>query len=115
MVRVESIDCSAGVLSVRCSGVVGIGGQSVASMRCVSDALAEWMGAHSDDSVREIIVDFTDVDYRWGDAPISCMIRFCRRGDRRVHYVASAGSAAALEGLFRMANIPWFSVERIGS
>jgi hypothetical protein len=82
-------------------------------MRCVSDALAGWMSAHADHSVREIVVDFTDVDYRWGDAPISCMIPFCRRGDRRVRYVASAGSAAALDSLFGMANVPWFSVERI--
>jgi len=97
--RGESIEGAEGVLRVRCSGTVGIGTESVDSMRSLTDAVASWMGQYPDDFVRDIVVDFTDVDYRWGDAPVSCLLPFFRQGIQRVHYVATASSALALETL----------------
>jgi hypothetical protein len=110
--RVGSIECAAGVLRVRCKGTIGIGTESVASMEPLSEALEVWMRENPDHAVREIIVDFRDVDYRWGDAPISCLLPFLVTGVQRVHYVASASSAPALEDLLRTAAMPGFSVER---
>jgi hypothetical protein len=92
---------------------MGIGTGGIASMRPVSDALAGWMAEHPDDSVKEIFMDFTDVDYRWGDAPVSCLIPFIRQGVQHVHFVASGSSAPALESLLGVVNMPWFSVERV--
>jgi hypothetical protein len=111
--EVESIHGAEGVLRLRCSGIVGIGSESTASMRPVSDAVAGWMRDHPDQAVREIVVDFTAVDYRWGDAPAACFIPFRRHGVRRVRFLAGAGSAQALESLFGALNLlPWFAVER---
>ena len=111
--RVESIEYADGVLRVRCSGTIGTGTESVASMEPLSEALNGWMREHANHPVKEIIVDFRDVDYRWGDAPISCLLPFLRKGVQRVHYVASARSAPALQNLLRMAAMPGFSVEAL--
>ena len=110
--RVESIDGAEGVVSVRCTGTVAIGSESIASMRPVGDALARWMREHPDQPVREVVVDFTDVDYQWGDAPVACFMPFILKGIQHVRYLAGSASAPALEGLVASTNLPWFSVER---
>ena len=113
--RIESIHGADGVLSVRCTGTVGIGSESTASLRPVSEALAGWIREHRDHHVREIVVDFTDVDYRWGDAPVACFMPFLGEGVQRILFLAGTGSAQALESLLVAANVPWFAVERAGA
>jgi hypothetical protein len=115
VLRLESMHGGEGVLSVRCTGTVGIGSASNASMHPVRDALAGWMREHEDETVREIVVDLTDVDYQWGDAPVSCFVPFVREGVKRIRFLAGPGSAPALESLVETANMPWFSVERTGT
>ena len=110
--RVESIDVAEDLLRVRCSGTVAIGTESIASMRPVADALTAWMSEHPDHPVRVISVDFREVDYRWGDAPVSSLLPFVRQGVQQFVYLASRKSAPALETLISIANMPWFSVER---
>ena len=107
--RIESIHGADGVLSVRCTGTVGIGSESTASLRPVGEALAGWIREHH---VREIVVDFTEVDYRWGDAPVACFMPFLREGVQRIRFLAGTGNAQALESLLVAANVPWFAVER---
>jgi hypothetical protein len=110
--RLESIHCADGVLFVRCAGTVGIGSESTSSMRPVGDALAGWMSEHRDQTIREIVVDFIEVDYRWGDAPVACFMPFVRDGIQRIRFLAGVNSAAALESLLASVNLPWFSVQR---
>ncbi|MFM7162203.1 MAG: hypothetical protein ACKO3P_17760 [Planctomycetaceae bacterium] len=70
------------------------------------------MRENHDQAVREIVVDFSDVDYRWGDAPLACFLPLIRKGVQRVRFLPGPNSASALESLLAAANIPWFSVER---
>lgn len=111
--RIESIHGADGVVSVRCSGTVGIGSESTASLRPVGEAVAAWIRENRDHRVREIVVDFTDVDYRWGDAPIACFIPFIRGGVERIRFLAGSDNAQALESLMVAAHLPWFVVERV--
>lgn len=113
LMRVETIEASEGLLRVRCSGIVGVGTESVASVRPVTDAVADWITEHPGQAVQEIVMDFRDVDYRWGDAPVSGLMPLLLRGVRRVHYIASVRNASALESLLGAAKIPGFSVERV--
>ncbi|MFM8222660.1 MAG: hypothetical protein ACKOJF_27450 [Planctomycetaceae bacterium] len=110
--RVESIHGAEGVLTVRCMGTVGSGSESTGSMRLVVETLDGWMRENHDQAVREIVVDFSDVDYRWGDAPLACFLPLIRKGVQRVRFLPGPNSASALESLLAAANIPWFSVER---
>jgi hypothetical protein len=112
MIRVDSIQSAGTVLTVRCSGEVAIGSASVTSMRSLSDAVEHWIREHRHRTISEIVMDFSAVHYRWGDAPISCFIPFVRRGVQRIRFLADAATAEALENLFRAANMPWFSVQR---
>ena len=111
--RVESIHYVDGLLNVRCTGTIGIGTESTVSMRPVGDAVAGWLREHRDEAVREIEVDFREVDYRWGDAPVACFIPFLRDGVQAVRFLAGASSAPALESLIAVARLPWFSVQRV--
>jgi hypothetical protein len=112
-VVVDSLHSAKQVLKVRCSGTIGIGSESVSSMRPLANAVAAWLRSHPDQSVREIVVDFTDVEYRWGDAPVSCLLPFIRQGVDRVRFLASGRCASALEGLFAATNMHWFSIEQV--
>jgi len=112
MIRVDSIQSADTVLTVRCSGEVAIGSASVTSMRPVGDAVERWIHEHPDRPVLEIVVDFTTVDYQWGDAPVSCFTALVKRGVQRIRFLAQAGTAEALESLFHSTNMRWFTVER---
>jgi hypothetical protein len=112
IVLIESIQSTEGVLKVRCSGTVATGTGSIDSMRPVSDAVADWIREHPDHAVRELVVDFTDVDYQWGDAPVACLLPFIRQGVQQIRYLSSANSGPALESLLALTHLPWFSVER---
>lgn len=111
--RIEAINGSDGVLTVRCAGVIGIGSKSSRSMRPVRDAVTGWMDEHPDQAVCEVVLDFRYVDYRWGDAPVSSLLPLLTRGVRRFHFVASDRNAPALESLLSSAKVPWFSVVRV--
>lgn len=90
-----------------------IGSESIDSMCPVSDAIAVWIREHPDHAVREILVDFTNVNYQWGDAPVACLLPFIRQGVEHFRFRASANSALALESLLGPMQLPWFSVERV--
>ena len=109
--RVESIHAADGIVHIRCTGTVGIGSESISSLSPASDAVARWMREHPDHAVREIVVDFTEVDYRWGDAPVACFMPFVVKGIQHVKFVAGPASAPALEDLVGAVNMPWLSVE----
>ena len=113
--RVESIQGVEGVLSVRCTGTVGIGTESTFSMRPLGDAIATWRREHPGEAVREVEVDFREVDYLWGDAPVACLIPFLRNGVQSIRLLAGANSASALESLLAATKLPGFSVQRAGA
>ena len=113
MMRVALTQAADGVLRVCCTGTVGIGTESTASMQPVSQAIHDWMHEHRGETVREIEVDFRDVDYRWGDAPVACFVPFLRDGVQQFRFLAGASSGPALESLFAAVRMPWFSVQRL--
>ncbi|HEX5138937.1 MAG TPA: hypothetical protein VFY93_18345 [Planctomycetota bacterium] len=110
--QVESVHGAHGVLSIRCSGTVGIGFASTASLRPLGAVISGWMRVQEEEAVREIVVDFTNVDYRWGDAPVACFLPFVRRGVERVRFRAGPRSAKALRSLLAVSNLPWFALEQ---
>jgi hypothetical protein len=113
MMQVESIHGAGGVLSIRCSGTVGAGSESTAALRPLGNVITGWMRVQEEEeeTIREIVVDFTDVDYRSGDA-IACFLPFVRRGVERVRFRAGPRSAKALRSLLATSNLPWFALEQ---
>jgi hypothetical protein len=111
--HVESLYGDERILKVRCSGKIGHGSESVSSMRPLASAIDAWLNSYADDAVDEIVLDFTDVEYGCGDAPVVCLLPFIKRGVERFRFLASAHSASALESVLATLKLPWFSVERV--
>jgi hypothetical protein len=76
MIRIESVQYRDGVLVVSCSGEYGVGSDGQPSDDLLVDTINGWLADHPEESVRQIDVDYSEVEYSWGDGPMS--IFFCR-------------------------------------
>jgi hypothetical protein len=74
--QVDNIDFIDSVLVVKCSGVFGIGSEGNPSGSLLTKSIDEWMLSHPDERVEELVIDYSDVEYSWGDGPVSSMIPF---------------------------------------
>lgn len=68
------------------------------------------MADHPAERVEEIEVDYTEVDYSWGDGPVSSMIAFLRQGVTRFRLLASSSNYDALKGLLGACHVPGFEL-----
>jgi len=82
---------------IRCSGKYGIGSEGNLSGRVLKEALEVALLAHGD-SVSEVVVDYSDADYEWGDAPNWSTSPAIRRR-LAVRFVASKANREALSTL----------------
>lgn len=86
-------------LRLSCAGSFGVGSQGNPSgqllKRTIEMALAE-----AGTSVSEVVIDFTNVQYEWGDGPTWAVLPAIRRG-LKVTYVAKGEAKKALANLFQ--------------
>lgn len=99
-VRVTACDFGSGVLKLKCSWVFGIGSKGNPSAAKITKVIEHWISDHPETLVTGLELDYTDVDYSWGDGPISSLIPFVVRGITKVCFVTSSRNYAALESLF---------------
>ena len=97
--RIHSVDFDHSVLSVRCSGVFGIGSEGNPSGILLTESIERWMLSHPGQHVEQLVIDYADVEYSWGDGPVSSVIPFIKRGVTKVRLIASQQNLEPLQEL----------------
>lgn len=108
--NVTGLEFVDGALKVTCSGKYGEGSKGQPSAEQVRSSIERWIEGHPDQSVTRIDVDYTDVDYSWGDGPVSSLVQFYKRGVSKMRIIASRKNLDSLEGLVTSCNIPFIEV-----
>jgi hypothetical protein len=111
-IRVTDCDSESGVLKVKCSGVFGRGSLGNPAAEKIAEVIEYWIKDHPETLVSGLELDYTEVDYSWGDGPVSSLIRFLVRGVTKVRFVASSRNYEALKGLLEVCG-PVFDFELI--
>ena len=108
--KVTDLEFVDGVLRVTCGGKHGEGSQGQPSAELVRSSIERWIESHPDQSVAQIDVDYTDVDYAWGDGPVSSLVQFYKQGVSKMRIIASRKNLDPLEELVTSCNIPFIEV-----
>ncbi len=108
--RISRIRFDAGCLAVTCSGVFGVGSAGNSSGEAVAAAIENWIGSHPEMRVERLLVDYSDVQYSWGDGVMSSLIRFVKNGVGQISLVGSPENIEAIRSLVASSKLPWFSV-----
>ena len=109
--QVNALDYRDGALEVKCSGEYGVGSEGNPSAELVRVSIERWIADHPDQPVAQIDVDYTDVDYTWGDGPVSSMVPFLARGIASCRIIAGLQNCQSPEELVATCRIP---IEVIG-
>jgi len=110
--QIDSIEYHDHLLRATCSGVFGIGSQGQPSATLLRESIEEWMLSHPTDRVDHMVIDYTKVEYEWGDGPASSMISFIKGGVNKVRLVANHRNLLPLRNLFTENGLlMWFEVE----
>jgi hypothetical protein len=97
--QVDNIRYHEGVLEVKCSGEYGVGSDGNPSADLLAKKIALWIADHPDRPVVQIDVDYSEVDYSWGDGPLSSMFPFIAEGVTKIRLIASSQNRESLESL----------------
>ncbi len=97
-----------GMLRVKCSGRFGQGSEGRPSGELLARTVERWIADHADQRVQVVQVDYTEVDYSWGDWPVSSLVPFVRHGVARCHLIAGPSNYDSLKGLLEACHVPWF-------
>ena len=108
--QVTRLEFNEGTLVVTCDGEHGVGSDGRPSAGLLKSTIESWLQNHPGQSVAQIDVDYTDVNYSWGDGPVSSMIGFSRQGKTRIRLIAGPDNFEALAGLVKSCNIPFIEV-----
>src|SRR5262245_45572842 len=98
------------VLMVKCSGRFAMGSAGVSEP--LLPAVKRWIVSHADSRVTEIVVDFREVEYSWGDGPVSSMVSLLHHGVSRFRFLASPSNQDALTSLIKASKLPGFVISR---
>jgi hypothetical protein len=115
--RIQTLEFDGRHLMVKCSGPFGVGSAGHSSAVLLREAIEEWLRCSVHVPVDELVVDFTDVDYEWGDGPVtSTLPLIAKRLVARVRFVANANNRRSLQSLvdasgLQTAGLPWFVVQ----
>jgi hypothetical protein len=103
---IDSVDYTDPVLRVMCSGPYGVGSKGNPSAKVLRETIENWMDAHPELRVEQIEIDYTDVEYFWGDGPVSSVLPLIKRGVTRIRLIASSQNRAALQSLVDYSGFP---------
>ena len=115
--RIAALEFDGHALRVKCAGPFGVGSEGHASAVLLRETIDAWLMSPGHGRVDELIIDFTDVDYEWGDGPVTSTLPFvAKRRVARVRLLANARNQRALESLvdasgLEAVGLPWFVVQ----
>ncbi len=72
--QAESAKLKDGSLIVVCSGDFGYGSGGNESARTIYKRINDWSTEHAGVSITHIVLNFVNVDYIWGDGPLSGVV-----------------------------------------
>lgn len=98
------------MITVRCVGSFGTGSKGNPSTQLVAESVKNWMDQHPDDFVAGIILDLREVEYEWGDGPISSLIPLLSLSVGSLGILASDENRAALQNLVAASKVPYLFV-----
>jgi hypothetical protein len=101
-----------GALQVKCSGKHGIGSEGTPSAMLVTQTIRDWIAGHPESPVSVIEVDYSAVDYSWGDGPVTAMIPLLLLGIAKFRLVCGSANCKALQSLLESCNLPLFQLVR---
>ena len=104
--RVENLDYRDGTLEVVCSGQYGVGSDGNSSADLVKTSIEQWCSDHPDQTVVQIDVDYTGVDYVWGSGPVSSMVPFFAKGVAKCRIIANLRNRYSLADLVATCRVP---------
>jgi hypothetical protein len=102
-----------GILTLKCSGSFGIGTEGNPSAELLTRTIQHWIADYPGNPVNEIEIDYTEVDYSWGDGPVSSMVALLGQGVRTFRVIASSSNCDSLKSLLESCNLPWFELLRV--
>ncbi len=105
-------DSGSGTLEVNCSGRFGVGTEGQPSVDRLSRIVERWLADHPEKPVTEIEIDYTSVDYSWGDGPVSSVLSFMRQGVAKFRFIGSSSNCDSFKNLLDGCNLPWFELVR---
>ena len=112
MFCIDEITQEAEILVVRCSGFFGRGSEGAGDGQRLRSSIKRWARDHPDAAASRLVIDFREVDYMWGDWPISALIHLIQEGQvTEIRYLASPDNHQALKGLVDVCNVPCFDVQ----
>ena len=103
------------ILRVKCSGVFGAGSEGNPSGELLNSSIRNWMESHPGARVEQIDIDLIEVDYSWGDGPISSLISFISQDVTRFCFIAGPQNLKPLQNLIKISGLPGFTVEMTDS
>lgn len=109
--QIDSLNFHDSILRVKCSGVFGVGSGGNHSGKRLRESIKNWMESHPGTKVEQIDIDLTEVDYSWGDGPISSLIAFITQGVAKFRFIASPQNRKPLHNLIKTSKLPGFTVE----
>jgi len=89
-----------GCLRIACAGPFGVGSEGNPSGHLLKRTLETALDA-PDPGINEVVIDFTEVEYEWGDGPAWAVWPAFRR-NLKVRYVARGTAGKSLAELFRV-------------
>ncbi len=92
-------------LQITCTGFYGVGSEGTSTGRLVRDTIKRFMDCDTD-RPSEIVIDFTSVDYIWGDGPGWSVMPWARQ--LSVTYLVSDRNEEALRELFSSTRLDKF-------
>ena len=110
--RIDTIEFSESVLRMKCSGPFGIGSEGNPSGRLLKQSIESWITSHPGEHVKQIDIDYSDVEYTWGDGPLSSIIPFIQQGVIKIRLIGGSQNWKSLENLVGASGLPWVVVER---
>ncbi len=87
---------------ITCTGFYGVGSEGNPSGHLVKDAIKRFMDCDGD-RPSEVLIDFSGVEYVWGDGPGWSVMPWARQ--LNVTYLVSDRNEQALRGLFSATNL----------
>jgi hypothetical protein len=104
--RIVATEICGDRLSLTCAGRFGIGSLGNSPGEQLRAAVDE--AVVSAPALTDVTIDFTAVEYEWGDGPLSALVGPVLRRRLRVTYLARDAVRASLEGLFASSGVRQF-------
>jgi len=110
--QIDTVEFSESVLRVKCSGPFGVGSEGNPSGRLLKLSIERWIATNPEERVKQIDIDYSDVDYTWGDGPLWSIVPFIQQGVTKIRLIAGSQNWKSLENLVGASGLPWVVVER---